>query len=249
MSTAFYLINLDDSTERLQSASEQLTREGVDFIRVSAFDGRGKSMADFKDYDAVAAESYMGRSLRGGEMGCYYSHLQCIQQFLASSHNYAVVIEDDVLIPANAMKKLQKTLSWLQEKKIVWDVINFGAQKNKIYSKLTEIANHKIVKAHYFPMTTTGIVWTRPGAQRFLDYSKTIYAPVDNTLREWQCKENRGISIVPPFVSTTGAESDIDSGTVKARSKQGRLFSYGIRKQLRLWRQKILAMVNKVFNK
>lgn len=249
MNTAFYLINLDDSTERLKSAAEQLAQEGVDFIRVSAFDGRGKSMSDFKDYDANAAESYMGRGLRGGEMGCYYSHLQCIQQFLASSHEYAVVVEDDVLIPLKSMEKLKKILSWLQEKNVVWDVINFGAQKNKIYSVLTSIDGHEVVKAHYFPMTTTGIVWTRAGAQRFLDYSKKIYAPIDNTLREWQCQKNRGISIVPPLVSTTGAESDIDSGTVKARSKQGRLFSYGIRKQWRLWRQKILAIIYKIFYK
>lgn len=249
MSTAFYLINLDDSTERLKSAAEQLTRESVDFVRVSAFDGRGKTMSYFKDYDENAAESYMGRGLRGGEMGCYYSHLQCIRQFLASSNEYAVVIEDDVLISSNAMQTLRRTLSWLQEKKVEWDVINFGAQKNKIYSVLKEIDGHKVVRAHYFPMTTTGIVWTRSGAQRFLDYSKNIYAPIDNTLREWQCRENRGISVVPPLVSTTGVESDIDSGTVKARSKQGRLFSYGLRKQWRLLRQKIYASAHKIFNK
>lgn len=249
MSTAFYLINLDDSTDRLRSASEQLTREGVNFIRVSAFDGRGKSMADFKDYDENAAESYMGRGLRGGEMGCYYSHLQCIREFLESSYEHAVVIEDDVLIPEKSIKKLEKIISWLQENKITWDIINFGAQKNKIYSKLADIDNHQIIKAHYFPMTTTGIVWTRDGAQNFLDYSKSIYAPVDNTLREWQCYKNRGISIVPPLVSTTGAESDIDSGAIKARSKQGRLFSYGFRKQWRLWRQKMIAFYHKIFNK
>ena len=249
MSTVFYLINLDDSTERLKSATEQLSREDVDFIRISAFDGRGKSMSDFKDYDEAKAESYMGRGLRGGEMGCYYSHLECIRQFLATAHDYAVVIEDDVFIPNKAMQTLKKMMSWLQGKNLKWDVINFGAQKNKIYSTLTEIDTHKLVKAHYFPMTTTGIVWTRSGAQRFLEYSQTIYAPVDNALREWQCQENLGVSIVPPLVSTTGAESDIDSGTIKARSKQGRLISYGLRKQWRLWRQKSLAIIHKIFKK
>lgn len=247
MQITFYLINLDGSTDRLKSASEQLHAEAVDFIRVSAVDGRGKNISEFKEYDQNAAIAYMGRSLRGGELGCYYSHLKCIDLFLASDDNYAVVIEDDIAIPKGNLKRLLNALSWLDSEHKDWDVMNFGAQKNKIYSPLHTVDDHRIVKAHYFPMTTTGIVWTRQGAQAFLDNHRHIYAPIDNTLREWQSTKDKGISIVPPFVSTTGAESDIDSGTAQARNKQGRQASYGIKKQWRLWRNKIQAFGHKFF--
>lgn len=248
MKTAFYLINLDDSTARLQSASLQLNREAVDFIRVPAFDGRGKNSSDFTDYDKKTAIAYMGRPLRGGEMGCYYSHLKCIDLFLASNNDYAVVIEDDVAIPNDGLKKLQKILSWLEMHHVDWDVMNFGAQKNKIYTSLQNIDGHHVVKAHYFPMTTTGIVWSRKGAQSFVESHPLIYAPIDNTLREWQSTLDRGISIVPPLVSTTGAESDIDGGTTQARNKEGRLASYGLKKQWRLWGNKFQAVRHKFFN-
>lgn len=247
MKTTFYLINLDGSTDRLQSASLQLHGEAVDFIRVPAFDGRGKEVAEFKDYDSNAAIAYMGRPLRGGEIGCYYSHLKCIDLFLASGDDYAVVIEDDVAIPPGGIKRLLAALSWLETEHQDWDVMNFGAQKNKIYSSLHAVDGHHIVKAHYFPMTTTGIVWTRRGAQAFLDQHPRIYAPIDNTLREWQSTANKGISIVPPLVSTTGAESDIDSGAAQARNKQGRLASYGMKKQWRLWKNKFQAIGHKFF--
>lgn len=247
MKTTFYLINLDGSTDRLQSASQQLHGEAVDFIRVPAFDGRGKNVSEFKDYDQDAAIAYMGRPLRGGEIGCYYSHLKCIDLFLASDDDYAVVIEDDVAIPQGGLKRLLKALSWLDAEHRGWDVMNFGAQKNKIYSSLHAVDGHHIVKAHYFPMTTTGIVWTRQGAQAFLNAHPRIYAPIDNTLREWQSAVDKGISIVPPLVSTTGAESDIDSGATHARNKQGRLASYGVKKQWRLWRNKFQAFGHKFF--
>lgn len=64
MKTTFYLINLDGSTDRLHSASRQLHAEAVDFIRVPAFDGRGKEVSEFKDYDAKAAIAYMGTPAR-----------------------------------------------------------------------------------------------------------------------------------------------------------------------------------------
>jgi glycosyl transferase family 25 len=247
MKITFYLINLDGSTDRLQSASEQLQREAVDFVRVPAFDGRGKNVSEFKDYDQEGAIAYMGRPLRGGEIGCYYSHLKCIDLFLASDDEYAVVIEDDVAIPPGGLKKLRDALVWLDAKHKIWDVMNFGAQKNKIYSPLHTVDGHQIVKAHYFPMTTTGIVWTRQGARSFLQSHPRIYAPIDNTLREWQSQMDKGISMVPPLVSTTGAESDIDSGTAQARNREGRMASYGVKKQWRLWKNKFQAFGHKFF--
>ena len=82
MHVAVYLINLDGSDDRLREASGQLESAGVTFERVAAFDGRGLRIEEFPDYDAKGARSYMGRPLRGGEIGCYLSHLECACRFL-----------------------------------------------------------------------------------------------------------------------------------------------------------------------
>ena len=53
-----YLINLDGSTARLASAKEQLDAAGWAFKRYAAYDGRGKNIRDFTNYDDRQAKKY-----------------------------------------------------------------------------------------------------------------------------------------------------------------------------------------------
>ncbi len=84
MNLITFLTNLDGSDDRLNSARAQLDQQGIAFTRVSAFDGRGLNLTEVRDYDEAHAVRYMGRKLKGGELGCYYSHLDCARRFLAS---------------------------------------------------------------------------------------------------------------------------------------------------------------------
>lgn len=244
MKTAFYLINLDGSDARLQSATQQLHADGVDFVRIAAVDGRGKSPSEYKEYDAVGALKYMGRPLKGGELGCYFSHLKCIDHFLQSDEDYLVVVEDDAKWELGVKEKISQSLLWLEERNKHFDIINIGFNRNKIYSRIKKFNEFELIQAHYFPMTTTSIIWSRSGAKKFREDVQTIYAPVDNVLREWQCKINRGLATMPPIVSVIGAESDID-GIGSKRGKADRISGYWLKRQSRLWRQKIIALKNK----
>lgn len=246
MKVGFFLINLDGSVERLSSIKKQLDDDGVPFVRISAVDGRGKKPEEFKDYDAVQTLNYMGRPMKGGELGCYYSHLKCIDELLAGTDDYVVVIEDDAAWGKGTKEKIFSMLNWLEEKNISWDILNTGFNKNKIYSKLNKFNGFDLVAAHYFPMTTTCIIWSRQGAASFRKDVPIIYGPIDNVLREWQTLLNRGLATNPPLVSVSGAESDIDGGLVK-RGKQDRIPGYWLKRQYRLWRQKIIALKYKFF--
>lgn len=238
MKLATYLINLDGSDERLASASAQLDAAGIAFTRVSAFDGRGLDLGQVSDYDARAAVAYMGRPLRGGEIGCYFSHLDCARRFLDSDADHGLVLEDDVRLVPDAAGLLTQMLDWLAAQHISWDVINIGADRLKYVTPLADFGGHGLLRAHYFPMTTTGIVWSRPGAEAFVTGLQKIWAPVDNALREWQCVADRGLSVAPPLVGTIGADSDIDGGGAAKRKADGRSPWYGWLKQKRVLRNK-----------
>lgn len=238
---ATYLINLDGSDARLASARADLSAAGIAFERVPAFDGRGVDPATLPDYDPKATMAYMGRPLRGGEIGCYYSHLDCARRFLESGAPYGLVLEDDMKLVPEAAARLRDMLAWLEAHRIDWDVINVGANRLKFTTPLAEFAGHRLVRAHYFPMTTTGILWSRSGARAFVEGHRGMFAPVDNFLREWQCVADRGLSVSPPLVTTTGAVSDIDGGTAK-RKADGRSGFYGWLKQKRVWRNKLRAL-------
>ena len=67
MNLITFLINLDGSDDRLNSARAQLDQQGIAFTRVSAFDGRGLNLTEVRDYDEAHAVRYMGRKLKGGE--------------------------------------------------------------------------------------------------------------------------------------------------------------------------------------
>lgn len=240
------LINLDDSTERLARAQADLDAVGIPFQRVSAYDARQKNPLDIPGYDESKSLGYMGRKLKGGELGCYMSHLECAKLFLASDAQYAVVLEDDMTIAAKDAKQvIQDALEWLEGQSFEWYLINIGSQKRKIFTPINSFDGHQLSRAHYFPMTTTGLIWSRAGAEAFVRSYKPIFAPVDNYFRHWLTDNNKGLSIFPPIVVPSGAESEID-GTAAKRKTTGRSPLHGLLKQRRLWGDKIKALSHKL---
>ncbi|PHR61130.1 MAG: hypothetical protein COA47_06050 [Robiginitomaculum sp.] len=110
---------------------------------------------------------------------------------------------------------------WLTDQpNLNWDVINLGHAPHKLFSPLTELAGHRLTRAHYFPLTTTALLWSRPGAQRFVQTSGQIFAPVDHFFRKWCATHNGGLDLSPAIVSPSGAPSDIDD-TTQTRQNTG----------------------------
>lgn len=247
MKIATYLINLDGSADRLAAATAQLQTHGIAFERIAAVDGRKFVVDELPIYDKKRALRYMGRNLVGGEIGCYMSHMKCAEAFLASDADIAIVIEDDMQCQSNFVAAIQEAVQWLESHGHAdWQVFNFGNQKMKLATALQPLRSAAepcvLQHAHYFPMTTTGVVWSRAGATAFLRETERqgIFAPVDNFLRYWQTRANKGYCFWPPLVSTTGADSEIDGKT--ARKKHRRAAHYFFSKQARLWQDKALAL-------
>lgn len=239
----FYVINLDDSHQRLASVTQSLGEQGIDFVRISAFDGRKAEPSIFSDYDEQKALNYMGRTLTGGELGCYFSHLYCVVEFLKTDAHFLVVLEDDMKPSQDLTRKINALVDGLKD--INWHLINIGANKRKIFTPIFNIDEHEVSHAHYFPMTTTGIVWNKSGARAFLKQGFPVYAPVDNFFRDWLTKSNLGIGVYPPLVVAQDVASDIDNGT--KRKQNNRAKNYGFLKQKRLWQDKLIAFKHKYF--
>ena len=204
MNLITFLINLDGSDDRLNSARAQLDQQGIAFTRVSAFDGRGLNLTEVRDYDEAHAVRYMGRKLKGGELGCYYSHLDCARRFLASDATHAMVLEDDMRLIGEIMPTVQQHVNWLQVNAQDWHLLHIAANKRKIYTTVNQWQSSELMHAHYFPMTTTGLIWSRAGAQAFIDAHHKIFAPIDNYFRWWLTRSDKGYSIWPALVATTG---------------------------------------------
>ena len=193
-----YVINLDDNVARMQEVARQMTALQWPFTRVSAFDGRKVDPHRISDYDEARALAYMGRTLKGGELGCYFSHLDCAQRFLASDADYAIVLEDDMRIKSDALEVIQQSIGWLKAHNLSWYLMHIASEKRKITTRLQQFAGCELLRAHYFPVTTTGLVWSRQGAQSFVNEHDKIFAPVDNYFRWWLTNNDKGLTIYPP---------------------------------------------------
>ena len=244
-----FVINLDGSNDRLETISRRLADFGIGFTRIAAVDGRKLDLSTIPDYDGERAERYMGRSLVGGEIGCYRSHLKVAEAFLKSDARYALVLEDDALPLCNPVELLEKSLPDLEATDPGWLLINIGNNKLKIATPIKRygVGGHdcELVAAHYFPMTTSAIVWSRDGAKLFLEEHRKIFAPVDNYFRYWLTRTGHGYSFWPSPVTTTDASSQILSGAGSARKTNKRKWYYGVAKQYRLFQDKLIAWLNK----
>ena len=244
-SLAIYVINLDGSHDRLASISDKLAAYGLSFERIAAVDGRPLDLASVPDYAAARAERYMGRSLVGGEIGCYRSHLKVAETFLQSDARYALVLEDDALPLCNIETLLAKALPDLEAVDPDWRLMNIGNHKLKIASPIARYSvdghTSELVAAHYFPMTTSAIVWSREGARLFVDEHREIFAPVDNYFRHWLTRTGHGYSFRPAPVTTTDAASQIVAASGQQRKTHKRRWYYGLAKQWRLFQDKLIA--------
>lgn len=240
-----FVINLDGSPERLRQAETMFAGLSREIQRVPAVDGRRFAAADVPRYDEAATLAYMGRRLLGGELGCFLSHVRAAEAFLATGKEAGFVFEDDALVPDALFPVAEAAVDWLGANGLIgWRLINLGYSPSFAWTALTMLQHgerrHELCQAHYFPMGAFALLWSRRGAEEFLAVAATIRAPVDNTLRHWLCRAGGGLGFRPPlgWVRTEGS----DIGAVSVRRREGRSALYGLKKQRRLWSDKLAAL-------
>jgi glycosyl transferase, family 25 len=96
-----YVINLARSPDRRAHITAQLHRTGVDFEVVPAVDGRTLDMSDPTIIDPSVASGVASGNLFPGTYACPLSHFFVYQKILADGRDKALVLEDDVMLPAD----------------------------------------------------------------------------------------------------------------------------------------------------
>lgn len=254
MKVQTYLINLDGSHERLENAKQQLDSIDWSFERFPAFDGRGKPLSSFENYDDQQARQALGRSLLNSEIGCYLSHYHCVLAFLESDADYLIVLEDDMQLSDDFKSVTPQLLDFLYtNKNLEWHVINIAANKKKLAKDITQINNHTLWRAYYFPILGLGLIWSRKGAAEFIEKGKTITMPVDVFFQNWLSQNTKGLGVWPALVTPTDMESDIWSEAkaknIQRKELENRDWSYSLKKKKRILHNKSIAIKNSYSHK
>lgn len=94
-----YVINLERSQDRRAHMRAELKKTGMDYEFVSAVDGRN---LDMDDQDLVALAPLSSKSqFPANTAGTVLSHLRCYERMIADGRDAALVLEDDVILPAD----------------------------------------------------------------------------------------------------------------------------------------------------
>ena len=117
-----WVINLDRAPGRLARIRAQLEALSLPFTRQSAVDAQQLRPEQRAELDDAAYQRRHGKTPVLGELGCYLSHVAVMQAFLASPKQFALVLEDDVLLRPSLPAVLQGLLAKADR----WDMVKLS---------------------------------------------------------------------------------------------------------------------------
>ena len=131
-----WVINLDRAPQRLARISQQLEHLQLPFKRLPAVDAQALTPEQRAALDEPAYRRKHGKTPVLGELGCYLSHVEVMRAFIASPAQFALVLEDDVLL----QDSLPAGLSGLLAHPGRWDMVKLSAVHSGTPLHVLEVA-------------------------------------------------------------------------------------------------------------
>jgi glycosyl transferase, family 25 len=119
-----YVINLDRSADRRAHITAELERAGVEYEIISAVDGRNLDLRDPRLVDPALLASI---AYQPGLAGCAFSHLRVFQRVLADRLDHALVLEDDIQLPAGVADLIDTLVPQLTGAEVA--LLNFESRR------------------------------------------------------------------------------------------------------------------------
>jgi glycosyl transferase, family 25 len=143
-----WLINLERHVARRERIEAQLLELGLAFTLFPAIDGRAEQSRLQERADAQAYMRNMGSPLLPGKLGVYASHMAVWQALLASRHQAALILEDDVVLHNDFLDALDTALANADG----WDMVRFNCIRAKIPIMQAQLGRYRL-NAYVGPFT------------------------------------------------------------------------------------------------
>lgn len=188
MSTASFhtwVINLDRATDRLARIGPTLNALGLPWTRFPAVEGR---LLDPSEQalclDRGGFERLHGMVPTLGELGCYLSHVRLMQAFLATPHEHALILEDDVC-PAPALPEIMGQLVQAADR---WDMVKLSAIHSGTPQPVMELGQGYRLAVMLSRCTgSSAYAINRKAAQRYVEQLLPMQLPYDHAYdRGWR---------------------------------------------------------------
>jgi len=211
------LINLERSTDRLIACAEQLEAYNLPFERIEAVNGDSLNAAAINELYNFADSSYH-KHLTNGELGCYLSHVRAWQKIVDEQLDYAVILEDDILLQDD----IQQGLEAIKDIQQPWDLIKLAEEpaKRKAVHQI-QAGAFSLITYNKVPSRTCAQVVSLSGAKKLLATSIHINRPIDIELQYWWESQLSVFGLKPYVVQANHDEvSEIDRHRNRNKAKK-----------------------------
>ena len=178
-----FVVNLDQSSERLQAITQQASAVGLNLTRVPGVLGRAVDPQAEPAVDPTGYAMCHGRRINLNEVGCYLSHLKALQAFLDSGAPYGLILEDDAGLPPGYLELID-ALIW---KNAAWDIVKLSAFHSGTPLAIEPLGNGFVLSiALSRHMNANNVLYSRGAAQTMLRCLVPMRLPFDHALeRAW----------------------------------------------------------------
>ncbi|MFL2660080.1 MAG: glycosyltransferase family 25 protein [Alphaproteobacteria bacterium] len=172
MKVKIYIINLSRSKHRRKHMQKQLLQTNIPYVFVDAVDGKNKQLNDFKNYNQNTI-NITGKHLKTTEVGAFLSHTKAILQAQKDKVDWAIILEDDVIIS----KHFNDILEHIKNKDA--DCIRLYVRNLCLAEYKTKISKRKSYKNWGGAL---GYTINQHGINKFIKTSDEFYMKIDNFL-------------------------------------------------------------------
>ncbi len=192
---AIFIINLPASADRLNFMQSQLASINTQFTIIEAVDG---SKFDSAELSTVKKE--ISYAITKGEVGCALSHLKAYEKLVESDYDMALILEDDVIIPADINMHLSRLHENNNKKRAT---VTLLSEVYKYYGKILFSTDekhhvHKVVDATF----AHGYVINKLAAKRLLENLRPVWCVAD----QWTTFKEFGFvdicAVIPSLINT-----------------------------------------------
>ena len=154
----------------------------ISYSRIEGVYGKELPMP-LQNYNERKYRILHGKTTNTGELGCYFSHLKALKDFLNSSDSHALILEDDIEPPSNIMNLIDRALSYCK----YWNILRLTSFTPGEHLAFAEIGNGYNLSYNLKVLKNTGAYVTdRWAAECVLQKMQPMFLPYDVALdREW----------------------------------------------------------------
>lgn len=203
-----YIINMPKATSRRLHMESLFENLAISPVFVEAIVGKNLNLPH-KDFNEKRHLLAHGKRPNLSELGCYFSHLKAIEQFLDDRDDHALILEDDLIFDAPIESLIQESL----KHKDRFDLLRLSGLHHGHSVNMISLSEKFSLACNLTRQTGAGAyLINRHAAKQFLKKLKPMWLPYDHAFdREWVLGLDT-MSINPmPILQNVTTESQINA--------------------------------------